>query len=146
MIQQRVPYSNSPQGHVWVDPARDISHAFPNYIRRALEVAEYDVNASTLDSVAKQDAIVHLQVDAKMLADFIKSSYGEGRTKTLQDAIRVTSITDAPGVSPIFMRALFKVLLSAYWTGLGFALHGSGEEPVDADLVDKAADTLAAKV
>lgn len=137
MIQQRVPYSNAPNGHVWVDPSRDIAHAFPNYIRRALEVAEHDIENSSMDAATKRIHLDGLSEDAKKMAAFIKSSFGENRTETIIEAFDKSAILSQDTISPRFIRALFKVLCSAYWTGLGFALHGEADKPVDADLVDR---------
>ena len=137
-IQQKIPYSSAPGGVAWCDPSRDIAHSFPGLVRRALEVAEYDINNnSELDSACKQSAIDSLKVDAKILAGFIKSSYGESRTESLQSALRTNGILLPQSISSIFLRAFAKVVLSAYWTGLGFALHGQGERPVDSDIVDQ---------
>ena len=137
MIQQRIPHSGSPQGVAWCDPNRDIAHSFPSLVHRALEVAEYDINNNPdLDPAGKQSALDCLKADAKLLAHFVKSSYGEGRTESVLQAFQNTGVIRANSLSGVFLRAFAKVILSAYWTGLGFALHGQGEKPVDSDLID----------
>ena len=140
MLQQRVPGTPDTKGSVWVDPMRDIAHAFPQLIGMALKAMESELKNSH----------VRLSIDmgkyAQALAKFIKGCADPLEEGTVVDLMRKLDLYGHPkDVQQLFGKWLTRVMLGFYFDGLRNALH-PGEKQTGMAELQKIVDTMTTSI
>ena len=130
-IQQRMP---DPSGHgqVWSAPGRDIAHAFPGYVIRAMEILKTDLESKyMMGNPARTTILRTAGVYSEQLVDFMTGCIGE---KTLSELMTDTGLLDNEETcgKQMLNKWLIRVILGAYFNGVRDANH-PGEAPPQLD-------------
>lgn len=151
MVMQMRPQQGTrpPAGSLFASPQRDIAHSFPEYARKALILAQSEMNKEV--SLYDEHDIELMCDHATAMVAFVKLTVGPDTPTTVHEAAKQSHILEvSPAIEALFAKHFWHVVLSAYWAGARQAytesdtplyardlantvdgLYGDGTMPVD---------------
>lgn len=139
MLQQKL--GDGKGGHLWVSPARDIAHAFPQYIARAAHLATEDIGRAP----GRAENMARLKEHLGKINAFVDAAVGANRGKTLEEAVGASGLVlDNPSNDAVnlFNKWMVRIVFGAFYRGVVDATHGGQETPYGWEDLKRALDEV----